>query len=43
MMWARHVERMGRNCTLGPGGAKLKEKDQLEDLEIDGKVMLTWA
>jgi hypothetical protein len=42
-MWARHVERMGRSVHWVLGGGKLKETEQLEDLEIDGKEMSTWA
>jgi hypothetical protein len=42
--WALHVERMGRTkiCTVIWRG-NLKERDHLEDLGLDGRIILKWV
>ena len=43
MRWAGHVARMGRGeaCTVFWWG-NLRERDNLEDLSVDGIVILIW-
>jgi hypothetical protein len=43
MRWARHIAQMGRRKVhTGFRWGNLRERDYLEDLSIDGKIMLEW-
>jgi hypothetical protein len=43
MRWARHVAGMGRKINICKILVeKLKESDHLEDLGVDGKIILEW-
>jgi len=42
MEWAGHVARMGERFVQGFGGGHLRERDHLEDPEVDGRIILTW-
>jgi hypothetical protein len=42
MRWAWDVARMGENCIQSFGKKTLKERYHLEDLSIDGTIILKW-
>jgi hypothetical protein len=43
MRWARHIAQMGRReVHTGFRWGNLRERDYLEDLSIDGKIILKW-
>jgi hypothetical protein len=43
MRWAGHVARMGKKrCTQGFGRETWREEDHLEDLGVDGRIILRW-
>jgi len=43
MRWAEHVARMGREEVFtGFWWGNLRERDHLEDLGVDGRIILRW-
>ena len=42
MRWVEHMARMGERCVQGFGGEILKEREHLEDLSMDGRIILKW-
>jgi hypothetical protein len=47
MRWARHIASMRTGDVLtefwcGGGGGRLRERDHLEDLGVDGRIKSTW-
>jgi hypothetical protein len=42
MRWKKHIKRIGDRCIQGFGWGSLKERDHLEDLGVDGRIMLKW-
>jgi hypothetical protein len=42
MRWAGHVARMGREVITGFGLGNQRERDHLEDLNVDGRIILRW-
>jgi hypothetical protein len=40
MRWARHVARMGDRCRTGVWLEYLRDRDLLEDLGVDGRIIL---
>jgi len=40
MKWSGHVALTGKKCVYGLDAGKLKEKDHLEDLGVDGRKVL---
>jgi hypothetical protein len=43
MGWVGQMARMGeRRCVQGFGGENLREREYLEDITIDGRIILKW-
>jgi len=42
MKWSGHVALIRKKCTYGLNGGKLKERNHLEDLDIDGRKVLIY-
>jgi hypothetical protein len=42
MRWAGYVARLGREAYTGFRWGNLRERDQLEDPEEDGRIILRW-
>jgi hypothetical protein len=43
MEWARHVTPIGSGkLHTGFGGGNLMEREHLEDLRVDGRIILKW-
>jgi hypothetical protein len=42
MRWAGRVERVGKKCRGSFGGENMYEKDHLDDLRVDGNIILKW-
>jgi len=43
MRWVGHVARMGRGETYkGFGWGNLRERDNLRDADVDGRIILRW-
>jgi hypothetical protein len=42
MRWVRHVARRGIELHAGFWRGNLRERDHLEDLDIDGRIILNW-
>jgi hypothetical protein len=38
--WAGHVARTGTKSVQGFGGGRLKERDNMEDLRVDGRIYI---
>jgi hypothetical protein len=44
MRWVGHVARFGgeEKCMQGIGRENLRERDHLEDSDVDGRIILRW-
>jgi hypothetical protein len=40
--WVGHVARMGKKGAYRVLIGRLRERDQLEDIDIDGRIILKW-